>query len=135
MPKVLPAALGAVDTTVLREAGAYASLDEGGREVIPSLIDSVQDRDGHTIWKPDGFALARRCDDPSKPPHLPRQPATRWPTPPAAFQIVTMMRAVVQPGGTGTPAVRRHRPSRSPARPAPARTSTTPGSWASRPTS
>ena len=33
MPRVLPAALGAVDTTVLQEAGAYASIDEGGREV------------------------------------------------------------------------------------------------------
>ena len=31
MPRVLPAALGAVDTTVLRMAGAYASLAEGGR--------------------------------------------------------------------------------------------------------
>ncbi len=31
MPRVLPAALGAVQTTVLQEAGAYASLDEGGR--------------------------------------------------------------------------------------------------------
>ena len=29
MPRVLPAALGAVDTTVLREAGAYAGA--GGR--------------------------------------------------------------------------------------------------------
>ena len=43
MPRVLPAALGAVDTTVLREAGAYASLAAGGHEVIPTLIDSVQD--------------------------------------------------------------------------------------------
>jgi penicillin-binding protein 1A len=43
MPRVLPAAIGAVDTTVLRMAGAYASLAEGGREVVPSLIDSVED--------------------------------------------------------------------------------------------
>ncbi len=34
MPRVLPAALGAVQTTMLREAGAYASFDEGGRQVI-----------------------------------------------------------------------------------------------------
>ncbi|HEX2940343.1 MAG TPA: transglycosylase domain-containing protein, partial [Rhodopila sp.] len=33
MPRVLPAALGAVETTVLREAGAYASFAEGGRLV------------------------------------------------------------------------------------------------------
>ena len=51
MPHVLPASLGAVDTTVLREAGAYASLDMGGREVLPSVIDSVQDRSGHVLWR------------------------------------------------------------------------------------
>ena len=57
MPRVLPAALGAVDTTVLREAGAYASLDKGGREVVPTLIDSVQDRDGHVVWRAPGLGL------------------------------------------------------------------------------
>ena len=59
MPRVLPAALGAVETTVLREAGAYASLDEGGREVLPTLIDSVQDRDGQVVWRPQRAGLRR----------------------------------------------------------------------------
>ena len=59
MPRVLPAALGAVDTTVMREAGAYASLDEGGHEVIPTLIDSVQDPDGHVVWRPSAIDLRR----------------------------------------------------------------------------
>ena len=65
MPRVLPAAIGAVDTTVMRMAGAYAGLDEGGREVIPTLIDSVQDRDGHVVWRPAGSGLPelRRCLD------------------------------------------------------------------------
>ena len=58
MPRVLPAAIGAVDTTVMREAGAYAGLDAGGREVIPTLIDSVQDRDGHVIWRPSAVDCA-----------------------------------------------------------------------------
>ena len=52
MPRVLPAALGAVETTVLREAGAYAVARRGRTEVIPTLIDSVQDRDGHVVWRP-----------------------------------------------------------------------------------
>ena len=49
MPRVLPASLGAVETTVLREAGAYAAFAQGGRQVMPSLIDSVQDRSGTVI--------------------------------------------------------------------------------------
>ena len=59
MPRVLPAALGAVSTTVLREAGAYAALDVGGREVLPTLVDSVQDRDGHVVWRPSASSARR----------------------------------------------------------------------------
>ncbi|WP_025827148.1 penicillin-binding protein 1A [Acetobacter okinawensis] len=59
MPHVLPAALGAVETTVLKEAGAYAALAAGGRRITPTLIDDVQDRDGHVIWRPTtGLSLA-----------------------------------------------------------------------------
>lgn len=57
MPHVLPAALGAVETTVLREAGAYATIAASGRLVTPTLIDNVQDRDGHVLWQPPGLAL------------------------------------------------------------------------------
>ena len=41
----------------------------GGREVIPTLIDSVQDRDGHVIWRAPGLAC-EGCDDPRTPPAL-----------------------------------------------------------------
>ena len=51
MPLVLPAALGAVETTVLREAGAYATLAMGGHRVTPTFIDDVRDRTGHVIWR------------------------------------------------------------------------------------
>ncbi len=99
MPKVLPAVLGAVETTVLREAGAYASIEDGGKEVLPSLIDDVQDRDGHVIWRPAGLGV-QAGSDPNQPPTLTdtrRQVAD----PASAFQVVQMMKAVLQPGGTG----------------------------------
>ena len=73
MPRVLPAALGAVETTVLQEAGAYASIDEGGREVVPTLIDSVQDRDGQVVWRPSGLDCAD-CGDPGQAAADHRQP-------------------------------------------------------------
>ncbi len=102
MPHVLPAALGAVDTTVLREAGAYASLDEGGREVLPSLIDSVQDRDGHVIWKaPIGLSCAA-CGDAGQTPALTDERRSLA-DPASTFQVVEMMRDVVE-RGTGVPA-------------------------------
>ena len=69
MPRVLPASLGAVETTVLREAGAYASFAEGGRQVTASLIDSVQDRSGAIVWRPPSLVLAE-APDPSPAPRF-----------------------------------------------------------------
>ena len=65
MPKVLSAALGAVETTVLRQASAYAGLAMGGREVLPSLVDGVQDRVGKLIWRPSGLDC-QGCQDASQ---------------------------------------------------------------------
>ena len=101
MPRVLPAALGAVETTVLREAGAYASLAEGGRVVQPSLIDSVQDRDGHVIWRPPGIVAG--AGDPGAPPPL-QDPREQVASEASSFQVLKMMEGVVL-HGTGVPVV------------------------------
>jgi penicillin-binding protein 1A len=97
MPRVLPAALGAVETTVLRLAGAYASLDQGGREVVPTLIDSVQDRYGHIVWRPPGLRCENCGADPDHPPSIAdeRPPIA---DPASVFQVVTMMQDVVAHG-------------------------------------
>jgi len=102
MPRVLPAALGAVDTTVLREAGAYASLAQGGHEVIPTLIDSVQDRDGHVVWRPSAIQCGD-CADQANPPQLADQ-RKEIADPASVFQLVTMMQGVTT-RGTGVPVV------------------------------
>ena len=101
MPLVLPAALGAIGTTVMREAGAYASLAMGGREVIPSLIDSVQDEDGHVVMRAPGLDCGG-CSDASKPPDV-VDTRKQIADPDSVFQLVTMMQGVVQ-RGTGKPA-------------------------------
>jgi penicillin-binding protein 1A len=100
MPRYLSAALGAVETTVMRQAAGYATLDEGGREVTPTLIDSVQDRDGKVIWRAAGPGCAG-CADPSRPPELVdnrKQLADAA----SVFQVVGMMQGVMQ-RGTGAP--------------------------------
>lgn len=101
MPRVLAASLGAVESTVLRQAAAYAGLAMGGREVLPTMVDSVQDRDGKVIWRAPGLAC-QRCDDPARPPRITdgrRQIAD----PQSVFQLVTMMQGAVS-RGTGTAA-------------------------------
>ncbi len=101
MPRVLPAALGAVETTVMREAQAYASLATGGREVIPTLIDSVQDPDGHVVMRPEGLGCAD-CADAAAPPDVTDSRA-QIADAASVFQLQTMMQGVVQ-RGTGIPA-------------------------------
>ncbi len=102
MPRVLPAALGAVDTTVLREAGAYASLAMGGHEVIPTLIDSVQDPDGHVVWRPAAIACDA-CSDPGTAPVLSDQ-RKEIADAASVFQLITMMQGVTT-RGTGAKVV------------------------------
>jgi penicillin-binding protein 1A len=96
MPRVLPAAIGAVETTVLREAGAYAGLATGGKEVIPTLVDSVQDRDGHVVWRPSALDCPG-CTDAGTPPQL-SDVRKQIADPASVFQLVTMMQGVVQRG-------------------------------------
>jgi penicillin-binding protein 1A len=103
MPRVLPAAIGAVDTTVLRMAGAYASLAEGGREVVPSLIDSVQDRDGNLIWRPQTLDCNGCATDSKNLPFLEDNRA-QLADAASAFQVVKMMEGVTL-RGTGVGAV------------------------------
>jgi len=102
MPRVLPAALGAVETTVLREAGAYASIEQDGRIVTPSVIDSVQDRDGQVIWRAPGLAMA--AGDPAQPPSL-YDPRQSFADAASSYQVLKMLEGVVL-NGTGVPVVR-----------------------------
>lgn len=95
MPRVLPASLGAVETTVLREAGAYASIAEGGHIVVPTLIDSVQGRDGRVIWRP--ASLTEADTDPTHPPAL-IDSREQYADPQSAFQVLMMMRGVIEHG-------------------------------------
>ncbi len=104
MPLYYPSAIGAVGTTVWRMTTAYAALDEYGRQVAPSLIDSVTDPDGQVIYQ----APNQTCDncaagDPTQPPQL-GQSGAQLADPASVFQIITMMKGVVL-RGTGTPAV------------------------------
>lgn len=96
MPRVLPASLGAVETTVLRQAAAYSGLASGGREVIPSLVDSVQDQNGKVLRRAAPLGC-QDCADLAKTPVL-TDPRRQVVDPQSTFQVVTMMQGVVSRG-------------------------------------
>ena len=51
MPLYYSMALGAGETTLLRLTTAYSMLDNGGHNILPSLIDLVQDRQGRILYQ------------------------------------------------------------------------------------
>jgi penicillin-binding protein 1A len=100
LPPYLSFALGAGETTLLRMVGAYAMFDNGGRKIQPTLIDRIQDRYGHTIYRHD----SRECRDcnaekwanQSEPVLVDKR--DRVLDPMTAYQITSMMEGVVQRG-------------------------------------
>ncbi|MDE2018308.1 MAG: penicillin-binding protein, partial [Hyphomicrobiales bacterium] len=58
MLPVLAMSLGAGETTLMRLSAAYGMLDNGGVRITPTLIDRIQDRWGHTIYRHD----QRKCE-------------------------------------------------------------------------
>jgi penicillin-binding protein 1A len=108
---VLAIALGAGETTVMRLTNAYAQLFNAGRELQPSLIDMVQDRDGKVIWRRDNRSCPG-CEMPDwngepmpRPGGQPKQVIDAR----TAFQIVHLMEGVVT-RGTGTALLPLNRP-------------------------
>jgi len=97
---VLAMSLGAGETTLIKMVTAYAELANGGKQVTGTLIDRIQDRWGHTIWRHDkrdclgckvekwqGQAEPALIDDRRQiiDPHT-------------AYQITSIMEGVVQRG-------------------------------------
>ena len=101
LPNYLSYALGAGETTVMRMVTAYSMFANGGRRVKPTLIDRIQDRYGHTIFKHDAREC-RGCDAPGgwknqpEPQLVDRREQVLDPM--TAYQITSMMEYVVQAG-------------------------------------
>ncbi len=51
LPQTLANALGSSEVTLIKLTTAYGMLVNGGRAVRPTIIDQVQDRTGHTIFR------------------------------------------------------------------------------------
>jgi penicillin-binding protein 1A len=99
-PNYLSIALGAGDTTVMKITNAFAIMANHGRELKPTLIDYIQDRNGKVIWRAD-----RRPCEGCNAPDWNGQPMPRPPLrtkqlmdPMTAYQMVHILEGVVQRG-------------------------------------
>ena len=103
MQPVLSMALGAGETTLMRMVAGYSMFANGGRRIRPTLIDRIQDRTGHTIFRHDDRqcqgCTAERWTRQDEPILIDRREQVLDPM--TAYQITSMMEGVVQ-RGTGT---------------------------------
>jgi penicillin-binding protein 1A len=100
LPQFLSMALGAGETTVLRLTSAYGMLANGGKKIKPTLIDRIQDRWGHTIYKHDE-RLCEGCStkawsDQDEPRLVDTSEQVLDPM--TAYQMTSMLEGVVQRG-------------------------------------
>lgn len=100
LKEYLPMSLGAGETTLLRLVSAYAVIANGGREVHPSMIDRIQDRDGRTIFKQDGRTCeacnAEQWHGQAEPTLVDDKDYVLDPM--TAYQITSMLQGVVERG-------------------------------------
>jgi penicillin-binding protein 1A len=109
----LPIALGAGETTVSQMTHAFATFANWGRSVVPTLIDYVEDRNGHVILRADPRCqMMQGCNAPDwdgrampRPPLWGRQVVDQQ----TAYQVVHMLEGVVQ-RGTATILTQLNRP-------------------------
>ena len=100
MPRVLSMALGAGETTLLRITTAYAMLVNGGKRIVPTFLDRIQDRNGKSVFRHDVRPCAGcriEAWDGRPPPELPDHRA-QVADPRSAYQVVSMLQGVVQRG-------------------------------------
>ncbi len=100
MLPVLANALGSTESTVVRMTQAYSTFVNGGKRVIPTLVDRIQDRHGKTIYRHDK-RMCEGCnaetwqgqDEP-----LIASDADNILDPRTAYQITHMLEGVVERG-------------------------------------
>ena len=98
MPLIYPAVLGAMDTTMLRLATAYAGFSQMGRQVTPSFIDRVEDADGNVIYRAPEVGCGNCANPaPDQPPVL-AYGGAQLADQQSVFQLVTMMQGVMTRG-------------------------------------
>jgi penicillin-binding protein 1A len=100
---VFSLALGAGETTLLRMTTGYGMFVNGGHWIQPIMIDRIQDRTGHSIFRRD----QRECPDCNAewhgqaPPALPDN-RRQVLDPVTAYQVVSMAQGVVERGTAAT---------------------------------
>ncbi|MGD0633945.1 MAG: penicillin-binding protein 1A [Beijerinckiaceae bacterium] len=111
LPPYLSMSLGSGETTLLRMTTAYSMLANGGKKIKSTLIDRIQDRWGHAVYRHDEREC-QNCDAPKwehqdEPKLIDKREQVLDPL--TAYQITSIMEGVIQRGtGVSIKAVGKH---------------------------
>ncbi len=100
MLPVLANALGSTESTIVRMAQAYSTFVNGGKRVVPTLVDRIQDRHGKTIYRHDK-RMCEGCNAPAWTEQEEPMVASDLDNildPRTAYQITHMLEGVVERG-------------------------------------
>jgi len=92
--------LGTAETTLLKLTSAYCTFVNGGKKIIPIMIDRIQDRRGKTIYNAD----KRKCIKCEQISYLSNQIPKiednfeQIISPETAYQMISMLEGVIQRG-------------------------------------
>lgn len=106
--------LGAVETTLIKLAAAYATIANGGMKVTPVLIERIDDQQGKNLFRFDNRPCRGCAAQPGMavnnyaPPSL-DDTRERLVDPRISYQMISLLRGVVQ-RGTATAASRLGKP-------------------------
>ncbi len=96
----LSSALGATEATLIDMTTAYAMLANGGRQIVPTFVDRIQDRKGKTLFRHDqrpcSSCSGGQWQDQAMPVLL--DDRVQMADPVSIFQIQSMLRGVVERG-------------------------------------
>ena len=100
MPKQLAMVLGAGETTLMKLTAGYAMLANGGKKVIPSLVERIQDRKGKTLWKRDALVCEGCTHERWMNQPIPKliDTSEQMVDPQVAYQMVSLMEGVIKHG-------------------------------------
>ncbi len=101
MRPLLANSLGSTETTLLRMTASYGMLVNGGKKIMPTFVDRIQDRYGKTVFKHD----QRPCEDCGGMMKWSSQPSPIIPDtreqiadPRTTYQMTSIMQGVIQRG-------------------------------------
>lgn len=104
LPEQFSVVLGAQETTLIRLANAYCVLANGGKQVSPSLIESIGDKTGKILFRRDSRPCPT-CKIESASGNLSDLPPPALPDPRKMivdervdYQVISMLQGVVQRG-------------------------------------